>query len=338
MTLSKTQERSMSEPKPTSNPDPSTKRHPKAFAFAIVSITQLESALSLWRDRFGMQVLTQRVGGDPELSKIWGLDPQAIAAQALLVTPGMVQAGLHLVEFAEPGPTIRAGATPTDLCPKSIDITVRDIQTRFAELTSAGYQFRSKIGRFETDGIVVHEVHLPGPEDVNLVFLEQEGKPEHVSDKGYGVAPQVVAISPDNRQEKKFFEEVIGMDEASYHRFGGPEVERTIGLPPGGQLDVRIFGDKNFDYGRLEIVQYEGVNSANLYPRAQPPARGFLGVSLYCTDIDATLARARAMAPSDSEGALSVAQDHGQVTSILGEHRMATVFSPAGLRIELMGI
>ena len=42
-------------------------------------------------------------------------------------------------------------------------------------LEAAGYRFRSKIGRFETDGVVVHEVHLPGPDGVNLVFLEQEG-------------------------------------------------------------------------------------------------------------------------------------------------------------------
>ncbi|MFM8713857.1 MAG: hypothetical protein ACKOE7_10920, partial [Actinomycetota bacterium] len=40
------------------------------------------------------------------------------------------------------------------------------------------------------------------------------------------------------------------------------------GLPPGGGLDVRIFGDAAYDYGRLEIVQYEGVQSKDLYPRA----------------------------------------------------------------------
>jgi hypothetical protein len=100
---------------------------------------------------------------------------------------------------------------------------------------------------------------MNGPESVNIVFLEQDGKPEHVSAKGYGVAPQVIATTPDNLAEKAFFERVLGLDETSYHRFSGPEVERTIGLPPGGALDVRIFGDVAFDYGRLEIVQYEGV-------------------------------------------------------------------------------
>lgn len=310
---------------------------PKAFAFAIVSIANLSEALKLWRDRFGMTVVLHRQGGDPGLSKLWSLDAEGIVDQALLLTPGMTQGGLHLVQFANPGPTVREGAAPTDLCPKSIDIAVHDIQSRYAELEAAGYRFRSRIGRFETDGIVVHEVHLPGPEDVNLVFLEQEGKPEHVSACGYGVSPQVIAISPDNRREKQFFEEVLGMDEASYHRFGGPEVERTIGLPPGGQLDVRIFGDSQFDYGRLEIVQYEGVKSTNLYPRAQPPARGFLGVSVHCPDITATLQRARVLrAQSDAVSGRDPV-DHGVVKTLFGEYRMASLHSPAGLRIDLLG-
>jgi len=314
-----------------------TALRPKAFAFAIVSVTDLGEALRLWRDRFGMEVMSRREGTDLGLSKVWSLAPEAIVDQALLVTPGMRQGGLHLVQFAEPGPTVREGAAPTDLCPKSIDIAVQDIQSRFAELEAAGYRFRSKIGRFETDGIVVHEVHLPGPEDVNLVFLEQMGKPEHVSSKGYGIAPQVVATSPDNKLEKKFFEEVLGMDEASYHRFGGPEVERTIGLPPGGQLDVRIFGDASFDYGRLEIVQYEGVSSTDLYPRAQPPARGFLGVSVYCADISATLQRSLALQADARTRVMREPVDHGVIDSVCGCHRMASVYSPAGLRIELIG-
>ena len=310
---------------------------PKAFAFAMVSVANLSEALKLWRDRFGMTVVLHRQGGDPGLSKVWSLDADGIVDQALLLTPGMVQGGLHLVQFANPGPTVREGAAPTDLCPKSIDIAVHDIQSRHAELEAAGYRFRSRIGRFETDGIVVHEVHLPGPEDVNLVFLEQEGKPEHVSARGYGVSPQVIAISPDNRREKQFFEDVLGMDEASYHRFGGPEVERTIGLPPGGQLDVRIFGDGEYDYGRLEIVQYEGVKSANLYPRAQPPARGFLGVSVYCPEISAALERARAL-PATADGApMSDPVDHGVIATIFGRHHMASLHSPAGLRIDLLG-
>ena len=245
---------------------PPVQANSKAFAYFVLSVADMDQALALWGGRFGMDVVVRREGTDPGLAAAWGLESGEIIDQALLLTPGMQQGGVHLVRFRLPGPAVREGASPTDLVPKSVDIAARDIQARYAELNAAGYRFRSPIGRFETDGVVVHEVHLPGPDAVNLVFLEQEGKPEPVSEKGYGVAPQIVAISPDNLREKAFFEAVLGLDETSYHRFGGPEVERTIGLPSGAGLDVRIFGDASYGYGRLEIVQYEGVVSRNLYP------------------------------------------------------------------------
>ena len=194
-------------------------------------------------------------------------------------------------------------------------------------------KFRSAIGKFVTDKVVVHEVHLPGPDGVNFVFVEQEGHPEPVSPKGYGVMPQMVAISPDNKFEKAFFEGVMGLKETSYNRFSGPEVEKTIGLPKGAGLDIRIFGDPAYDYGRLEIVQYEGAKSADLYPRAKPPARGLLSVTYFVPDVGAILARATA---ADAPKMRAAPVDHGVVATIFGASRMATLVSPAGLRIDLV--
>jgi hypothetical protein len=284
-----------------------------------------------------MEVVVRRRGDDPGLSRLWGLTESDILDQALLVTPGRRQGGIHLVRFRQPGPAVREGAAPTDLVPKSVDIAVHDIQSRFAELEAAGFKFRSKIGRFETDGIVVHEVHMNGPEAVNIVFLEMEGRPEHVSAKGYGVAPQVIATTPDNLGEKAFFEQVLGLDETSYHRFAGAEVERTIGLPPGGALDVRIFGDPDYDYGRLEIVQYEGVKSTDLYSRATPPARGFLSVTFFVKDIGDILRRAASLQQSRGVGAMRAPpRDHGVIETIFGQARLATLMSPAGLVVLLV--
>jgi len=311
--------------------------NPRAFAYVLISVTDMDQALDLWATRFGMEVVVRRRGDDHGLSRLWGLADDDIVDQALLVTPGRQQGGIHLVRFRQPGPAVREGAAPTDLVPKSVDIAVHDIQSRFAELEAAGFKFRSKIGRFETDGIVVHEVHMNGPESVNIVFLEMEGKPEHVSIRGYGVAPQVIATTPDNLGEKAFFESVLDLDETSYHRFSGPEVERTIGLPPGGALDVRIFGDSDYDYGRLEIVQYEGVKSNDLYSRAQPPARGFLSVSFFVKDIGEALDRAASLQQSRGIGAMRApTRDHGVVETIFGRARMATLTSPAGLVVLLV--
>ncbi len=307
--------------------------NPLAFAYVVLSVSDLDRALGLWQDRFGLELVARREGTDPGLAQAWGLAAGDIVDQALLRTPGMQQGGVHLVRFRLPGPAVRENAAATDLVPKSVDIAVRDIQARYAELLAAGYTFRSPIGRLVTGNTVVHEVHMPGPDAVNFVFVEVEGHPEPVSAKGYGVMPQLVAISPDNRLEKAFFEAVLGLKETSYNRFSGPEVERTIGLPKGAGLDIRIFGDPAYDYGRLEIVQYEGAKSADLYPRARPPARGMLSVTYFVPDVGAILQRATgAGAPTMRAAPV----DHGVVRTIFGESRMVSLTSPAGLRIDLV--
>jgi catechol 2,3-dioxygenase-like lactoylglutathione lyase family enzyme len=307
--------------------------NPLAFTYVVISVADLEQALGLWQERFGLELVARRQGSDPGLARVWGIGPGEIIDQALLRTPGMEQGGVHLVRFRVPGPAVRENAAPTDLVPKSVDIATKDLPARYAELVAAGYKFRSPIGKFVTDKVVVHEVHLPGPDAVNFVFLEQEGHPEPVSPKGYGVMPQIVAISPDNKLEKAFFEGVMGLKETSYNRFSGPEVEKTIGLPKGAGLDVRIFGDPGYDYGRLEIVQYEGAKSTDLYPRTKPPARGMLSVTYFVPDVGALLARATAPGAPQMRAA---PVDHGVVETIFGKSRMATLTSPAGLRIDLV--
>ena len=299
-----------------------------AYAYALLSVADLSTALDLWVARFGMQIVARRAGNDPDWARRLGVAADDIVDQALLVTPGRLQGGIHLVQFRLPGEPVRAGARPTDLVPKSVDIVVRDIQARHAELQAAGFRFRSPIGRFETDGVVVHEVHLPGPDEVNLVFLEEEGKTDHVSPEGYGVGPQIAAISPNNKVEKAFYEQVLQLTETSYHRFAGPEVERTIGLPAGAGLDIRIFGDPSYTYGRLEIVQYERAESANLYPKACAPARGLLGVSFVVPDVAAVVSRAKL-----SGARIDVPQ---KIDCVFGSVLTATVYSPAGLRIDLL--
>jgi catechol 2,3-dioxygenase-like lactoylglutathione lyase family enzyme len=298
----------------------------RAFAYVVISVADMDQALGLWVQRFGMQIVSRRSGSDPGLAQIWGLNADAIVDQALLLTPGATEGGVHLVRFAFPGPAVRSDAQPTDLVPKSVDIAVRDIEARYAELEAAGYKFRSKVGTLETDGIVVREVHMPAHDALNLVFLEIEGDPELVSPQGYGIAPQIIATTADNLADKVFYESVFGMVEASYHRFAGAAIEKTVGLPKGAGLDVRIFGDPASRYGRLELVQYEGVKSANLYPRAVPPARGMLSVVYFVPDLT----------PIVTRGTGYGLRERGVVSTIWGQGRVAQVTSPAGLRIDIV--
>lgn len=326
------------EPEPRSAPPPAPQQSraqesqrmqgpsPKAFSYVVVSVGDMEAALELWQGRFGMEPSRHRSGDDPGLAQVWGLPPDGIDDQVFLNTPGLLEGGVHLVRFATPGEAVREGARPTDLVPKSIDIAVRDIGARHAELEAAGHRFRSPVGRLETDGVVVYEVHMSAHDGLNLVFLEQPSEPAVVSPQGYGVAPQIVLTTPDNQREIAFFRELLALDALSHHRFAGAAVETTIGLPAGAALDVWILGDAQRRFGRLELVQYEGVLSRNLYPRAVPPARGMLSVTYVVADLAPILERGRALG----------VREHGRVDTLLGSGRMASAASPAGLRVDFI--
>lgn len=319
-------ERKSRPPAPEVNVPATMSSHPLTYAYVVISVADMDQALGLWVDRFGMEIVTRRDGRDPALARAWGIAPEDIIDQALLRTPGQQQGGVHLVRFRLPGAPVREGAAATDLVPKSVDIAVRDIQARYDELAAAGFKFRSTVGKLVTDtGLEVLEVHLPGPDGVNLVFVEQPAHPEPVSSKGYGVAPQIVVISPDNLRESSYYQSLLGLEQISHNQFGGPSVEKTIGLPPGAKLDIRIMGDSTIDYGRIEIVQYGGVQSRNLYPLAKPPARGMLSVTYFVPEVESILAR----------GASLGVRDLGEVDGVYGRGHLVTATTPAGLRLDL---
>lgn len=302
--------------------------NPRAFAFVVISVADMDQALGLWVERFGMRVAVRREGRDPVLARAWGLGETDILDQALLVTPGQRVGGVHLVRFRLPGPAVREDATPTDRLPKSVDIAVRDIQQRYAELAAAGYRFRSPVGTLQAETGPVHEVHMAAHDALNLVFVEMPDRPEPVSEKGYGVAPQIVVITGDNERESAFLADLLGLEKLAHNRFSGPSVEKTIGLPAGAALDVRILGDAGSDFGRLELVQYERAPGRDLYPRAVPPARGMLSVTYVLPSLAELRTRAAARAVTLVE--------RGRGNSVFGNVEMAGVTTPAGLRIDFV--
>lgn len=298
----------------------------QAFAYVVVSVADMDQALDLWVRRFGLETVTRREGHDAGLARVWGLSPDAIEDQALLRTAGTSRGGVHLVRFKWPGSAVREGAAPTDLVPKSIDVSVVDIQQRYDELAAAGYRFRSPVGTMKNKGQTFSQVHMAAHDELNIVLLEQTEQRKETSAKGYGVAPMIVFTTGDLLREVAFFRSLMGLELLSQSRLAGPQIEKAVGLPAGAGLDVSILGDPKNDFGRLEIVQYEGVKSQNLYPRTKPPARGMLSVTYRVSDLSSVIERGKTLG----------VVDHGSVNSILGAGRMASVNSPAGLRVDLV--
>lgn len=313
------------------SPQPDTGRAAMigAWSTVTVGVRDLDAALDLWVGTFGFNVADRRDGRDANLERLWGLEKNAIAQQALVRTGDSRHGMIHFVEFNDPALPVRHGARVFDLVPKNLDVYVDDMPTRFAELKAGGREFRSdKFSEVTApDGTAFREIHMPSHDEVNVVLLEVIGKPRPFTARGFAGVGPLIFIVPDAAAEKEFFANVMQFDKLNDNLLKGPEIERMVGLPPGAGLDVSIWGRQGNDFGEVEIIEYQGVSGNDLYPLARPKALGILHISYEVDDLNLMLGRLQA-----HEVAVT---DHGVVATLIGEGRVVSFQTPAGLRIEL---
>jgi len=298
-----------------------------SFAQVAIGVADIEQALRLWVETFGLEIVAEHEGSDESLERIWNLEEGAIRKQALVGTPGVTVGRVHLVEFSEPEPPVREGAAPIDRCPKNVDLLSLDLPTRVEELAAAGREFRSAWGEYEVDGLTVREVQMPAHDEINVVLLELLGIEIPATDKGYAGLTTFVTVVPDPDAEQAFYTDVVEHPFLERHLLRGEKIEQMVGLPPGAGLDVRLHGVPGFWLGRMELVHYEGVVGEDLFPKARPPALGSLHPTFLVPDLDAVIGRAR-------RASISV-RELGEVETIFVRGVGAELMTPSGMRVEV---
>jgi catechol 2,3-dioxygenase-like lactoylglutathione lyase family enzyme len=282
-----------------------------------IGVADLDDALKLWCGRFGLDVIARQAGPDTGLGILWDVPADRIADQALVGTPGAGAGWLHLVQFAG----------TTDLGPKSLDVHCRDMPARYAELGSDGYRFRAPISEYEVGDLRAREAQMPAHDDTNVVLIEVFGWDIRLSDSGYGGVTSFVVVVPDAKVEGAFYTELFDLDELMHHRITGPAIEQAVGLPKGSTLIMRLLGRETEMFGRMELVQYEGLAGTDRFPLAKAPALGTLHCGFQVDSLEAFVERA---------GRAGAAVRHyGSIQTISGSGRAAAVDSPAGLRVEV---
>jgi catechol 2,3-dioxygenase-like lactoylglutathione lyase family enzyme len=306
--------------------------HPVTDGIAYISIgvADLKPVTDFWIDQLGLEVVARRTGPDPELGRLWNLPGEQFIDQLLLATPGAATGQLHFVQFRQPGQPVRAGAAVTDLGAKNLDVNCTDMPARIAALADAGCVFRSAISEYAIGDIQAREVQMPGHDALNIVFIEvlSEGFEVSYSPRGFAAVTSFVVIVQDTRAEARFYRDVFGWEEIMHHRITGPGIEKVVGLPPGAALDMRLVGPPDNLFGRMELITYEGLSGADRFRLAVPPATGILGCGLRVRSIAEIAARA-AQHGIDASPLLNV-------DSLPGRGRCAVLYSPAGLRVELL--
>ena len=301
-----------------------------AIHHITVGVARMEPVEELWVRRFGLEIVDRRSGSDPCLGRLWDINPDVIAEQLYLTTPGASHGRLHFVRFDPPGLPVREGAASTDLGPKNLDVNCVDMPARVAELKSDGQQFRSHVGEYQVDDLHARETQMPGHDDTNIVLIEvlSAGWDAPLSNLGYGAVTSLVVVVSDPEAEADFYSALLGLDQVMHHRLTGPAIEETVGLPPGSALDFRLMGKDTEVMGRMELVHYEGLAGTNRFALAGPPALGTLHAAYTVDSIQAVNDRAAALGLH--------LQRFGCLDTIFGKVEMASTYTPAGLRIDLL--
>ena len=297
----------------------------------IVGVQNINEAIELWVNQFGLDIVSEREGIDADLSRLWQLEDDEITKQALLATPKIDVGKIHLVQFKNPSTAVRQNANATDLGPKNLDVTCLDLPSKYDELIKMGYQFRSEyVGyKIESIGADVLEVQMPGHDHTNIIFVEQLGEKIQLSKRGYGGITSLVTIVSELDEETDFFMDIFSLKEALSEDLFGEHVEKMIGLPKGGGLRLNLLeGDELDRYGRVELVAYIGAEKQDdLYKIANPPALGTLHCVFRVEDIDNIKNKLRNRSVSFKQ--------HGLLDLIYGKGEIISFRSPAGLRIEV---
>ena len=297
----------------------------------VVGVKNINEAIELWVNQFGLDIISERDGIDIDLSRLWQLDEDEVVKQALLATPKIDVGRIHLVQFKTPSTAVRQNANATDLGPKNLDVTCLDLPSKYDELMKMGYQFRSEYIRYQIEsiGADVFEVQMPGHDHTNIIFVEQLGEKIQLSEKGYGGITSLVTIVSELDEETDFFMDIFSLKEAVSEELFGEHVEKMIGLPNGGGLKLNLLeGDEVDRYGRVELVTYIGVEKQeNLYKSTNPPALGTLHCVFRVEDITSIKTKL--------ENRFVYYEEYGSLDLIYGKGEVISFRSPAGLRIEV---
>ena len=295
-----------------------------------IGVANLEKALHLWVDLMGFKAVASRKGRDDQLAQQWDIPAGSVIEQVLLGHGENQDGRLLLIKTAHSGPSVRLGAAVFDQCVKNIDIYVTDIVSRGKELQSANYSSRNALPSeiVAEDGTHFKEMHFHIHDDINLVLLELMNEPMPFNTMGFGQIGPIISVVADVAQEKKFYKEVLELEMLSNNYFNGSEIERMIGLPEGSGLDVSIWGTDGQRNAQLELVEYDGVIGKNLFSRGSLPNCGLHSVCF-------VTANAKNIVLSGQAFPCRIIS-RGKLNTLAGDGVHWSIYTPAGLRIDLI--
>ncbi|TVQ41084.1 MAG: hypothetical protein EA370_02715 [Wenzhouxiangella sp.] len=265
---------------------------------AVISVRDPDSAARFFVEVGGFEELDRGQLGADEID-YWQLDAGAAGEFLLLRAANTDHGFLRLVRFdgVEQRP-IRVGARAWDSGGYfSLMMRARDLDSVYDDALALGWMSESEPVRFDFGPSVLANVVLKGPDGINIALYERLEPPldefwqfERLSQPFN--AMQMVA---DIERADAFFTGVLGMT----HFWAGDYLDpapgpNNFGLPQNLTTEIprstRILQPKPGETGRLELMQFVGLDGRDLSERAKPPNLGILSVRYPVADDGAALA------------------------------------------------
>ena len=323
------------------NPD-TTAANP-GFKEAVISVRDLDLWRGLCRTSFGWDECHMGET-DPAQLRQWQLGPPVTAREAVYHCGEEPQGFVRLVQFSGCAQIrIRAGAMPWDTGGIfSLMVRSHDATGFAAEMMNRGWTAITDPLTFDYNGQLLTNVILRGPEGICL------GVYERVDPKLAGW-PHIKRISqPFNAMQmvrsrdaaRDFFRQTLDCgayvdadmqpSQPKDSNFGIPRnvttqvTTRAAIMHPNARPDAR-----ERDNGRVELIQWDGLEGRDLADRAIPPNLGHLALRFPVRDLGG---KARDLAAA---GFSLFAEPAGVRMPPYGEVTAASLRTPDGVLIEL---
>ena len=304
----------------------------------VLSVSDIDRTARFFTEVAGYEIAAQ--GAAPRaLLDQYGLPADASARQALLQSPGKAVGWVRLIDFdGVEQAFIRPGAQAWDQG-GLFSMMVRSEEA--AEVMDAaharGWSVFNQPQVFEFGPLTIKNVVVRLPDGINLAVYSRVSPPVEGWDdlEGFSYPFNTMAMVHDIEAERAFFEDGLGFSpfwEGDY--IDAEPVDTNFAMPDNLADEIprrtAILQQRPGEDGRVELMEFVGLDGADFSESAVPPNLGILSVRLPVEDLALALAGATAEggAPFCAPAALALAP-YGAV-----EH--ACVRSPAGIMVELI--
>ena len=309
----------------------------KPWQEVMLSVRDLDQAARFFIEVGGFETLARGPMSESELA-YWQLGSSASAEHLVLRAPGTDHGYLRFVRYqGVEQRAVRVGARAWDTGGYfSIMMRAKELDRVYSDALALGWHAESEPVRFDFPPSVLANVVLKGPDGINIALYERLAPPldpfwefKRIS-QPFNAMQMVADIAPADA----FFTGLLGMSHFWADDFLDPEPgPNNFGLPQNLTTQIprrtRILSPSPGETGRLELMQFVGLDGRDLGDRAAPPNLGIMSVRYEVADADQAHARFAAAGGKAWRAPVSLELlPYGQL-------RMFAVRAPDGAIVEI---